>query len=90
MNALNAIMDFIDQRAVVRRVAFFVVLAITISTILWSREFASTSPRPGMEVAAILAAIWGPLTALQGAIFTFYNTGRTAATSQSPTPTEVK
>lgn len=74
--ALDGLMDFIDSRAIVRRIAFFVMLWITIKTSFWTVEFAWYSSRPGMEIAAIIAAVWTPLSGLQAAVFAFYDRGR--------------
>lgn len=79
MSYLTAFMDFVDSRAIVRRIAFFVMLGITIKTSLWTIEFAWYSSRPGMEIAAIIAAVWTPLSGLQAAVFAFYDKGRNAA-----------
>lgn len=73
---LERVFNFIDERHVVRRVAFFLVLGLTTKTLLWTLDFASTSPRPGVDIAAIIAAVWAPLTALQAAIIALYNQGR--------------
>jgi hypothetical protein len=73
---VTAFLDFLDQRMVVRRFAFFWVLWITERCITWTLAFAGSSPRGGMEVAAIIGAIWIPITALQGAVFHLYNNGR--------------
>lgn len=79
MKTLTAVLNFVDERAIVRRIAFFWVLWITGTVIRWSMDFAQTSTRPGMEVAAILAAVWTPMTALQAAVFAFYDRGRSKA-----------
>ena len=76
MNALNKFMDFVDSRAIVRRIAFFVMLWITVKASFWTIEFAWYSSRPGMEIAAIIAAVWTPLSGLQAAVFAFYDKGR--------------
>lgn len=88
MNILSVIMDFIDTHAIVRRIAFFVMLWITVKTSFWTLDFAWNSGRPGMDVAAILAAIWAPLSALQGAMFKFYDSGRNAVTQATPGATQ--
>lgn len=80
MTFLNSVMDFIDERAIVRRLAFFWMLWMTGNAFYWTIEFAWTSSRPGMEIAAILAAVWTPLTALQAAVFAFYDKGRNTTT----------
>ena len=76
MSKLNSVMDFIDTRAVVRRIAFFWVLWMSAEALTWTLEFAWVSVRPGMEVAAIIAAVWTPLAGLQAAVFKFYDSGR--------------
>ena len=45
--------------------AFVLWLLVMVSCLLWwSVGFVDRSPRPGLEVAAILAAIWVPLNGL--------------------------
>jgi hypothetical protein len=90
--AVTAFLDFVDERAVVRRIAFFWMIWITTQTVLWSIDFAATSPRPGGEVAAIIAAILGFISALQAVMIGFYSTARTqqqSAPAASPLGTGV-
>jgi len=64
--------DFIDQRQID---AHFLTLFIgwgTYRIMAWSMHFADASTRPGMEVAAILAAVLTPWAAVQGAAVKFY------------------
>lgn len=70
--------ELVDQHRIMRRGAFIWVLAITGKVITWTLVFADTSARPGMEVAAIIGAVWAPLAVLQGAIFKFYDDSRSA------------
>lgn len=69
---VGAVLDFMDRRQVLRRVVFLWMIYITTEALRWTYGFATGSPRPGLEVAAIIAAIWTPLGLLQGAIFKFY------------------
>lgn len=70
-------LDFIDKYQVIRRlVLLWVVIGLTTRTLEWTIEFARFSMRPGLEVAAIIAAIWTPMTALQAAVIGFYNSSR--------------
>ena len=69
-------LDFIDKRQIIRRAAFLWVLWLTGEVAFWTMKFAWESSRPGMEVAAIIGAVWLPLGALQGAIFKFYDDKR--------------
>lgn len=73
---IGGFLDFIDRRQIIRRAAFLWVLWLTGEVAFWTMNFAWNSSRPGMEVAAIIGAIWLPLGALQGAIFKFYDDTR--------------
>lgn len=70
------VFDFIDKRKVMRRIAFIWVLWITWEVIQWTMAFANASLRPGMEVTAIIAAVWMPMGALQAYIFRMYDQSR--------------
>lgn len=82
---MNTLIDWIENRQLIRRLAFVWVAAMTTYALLWSTGFASGSPRPGMEVAAILGAVWGPLTLLQGYVFNAYNFARAEAGTTTTT-----
>jgi len=73
---MTAFWDWLDNRAIIRRVAFFLVMWMLFETLQWTLNFATTSPRSGGEVAAIIAAVWAPLTALQAAVFALYSSFR--------------
>jgi len=45
---------------------------MTFTATEWAQHFADISNRPGMEVAAIIAAATAPLMALQAAAFKHY------------------
>jgi hypothetical protein len=79
VNVVNAVFDFIDTRYVIRRLVLAWVIWMTTAAFFWTFEFATASSRSGVDVAAIIAAIWAPLTALQGAVIAFYNSGRANA-----------
>lgn len=70
-------LDFIDKRQIIRRVAFVWVLWLTGEVVYWTMSFGWYSVRPGLEVAAIIGAIWAPLGVLQGMIFKFYEDQKT-------------
>jgi hypothetical protein len=42
----------------------------------WATEFASTTTKDGAEVALIIAAVTGPIAALQAFVTTTYSTSR--------------
>lgn len=68
------IWNFVDNRAVVRRVAFVWVLWMTSEVIYWAMGFAGAHPEmDGLKLAAILGAVLTPWSAMQAAIFKFYS-----------------
>lgn len=64
--------DFIDKRDIDKHLISLAILAGTIIVTQWAMEFAYWSSRPGIEVAAIIAAVVGPYSALQAAAIAFY------------------
>ena len=77
MSHFNAVMDFIDQRAVIRRLLLLWLVWMTTTTLLWTLEFAWVSTRNGTEVAAIIAAVLAPYMALQAGALAWYFKART-------------
>lgn len=82
----EATFDFVDRRAITRRVMTLGTFGITIHVIEWSLRFAETSPRPGTEIAAILLAINTPLGALMGYMFGQYVQSTPAVVAPPPAP----
>lgn len=78
MKAITAFWDWVDTRAVVRRVMTLGTFVMTVWVIQWAMVFAMSSPRSGADVAMILGAIMVPLNALQGFMFAAYAKGREA------------
>ena len=69
-----AMMNFIDNRAIIRRVAFVWVLWMTTVVIYWAMDFADEHPdMDGLKMAAILGAVLTPWNLMQAAIFKFYS-----------------
>ena len=68
----SATWDFIDQRGIDKHLTAWSVFAVTVQLLIWSKHFAETSPRPGSDVAEILAAIWGPWNIVQTAVVSWY------------------
>lgn len=73
---------WVDSRAIVRRIVLFVTLWMTWQAFTWAGVFAMTSDRPGMDVAAIIAAVTAPISVLQGYVFQVYTKGREAGESR--------
>lgn len=68
----TAVFDFIDARYITRRIMTLGTFYIVIRVVDWSLTFAQTSPRSGVDIAAILAAIMMPLNGLMGYMFAQY------------------
>lgn len=64
--------DWIDQRQVDKHAVSLVILFGTVLVTRWAMHFAENGDRPGLEVAAIIAAVNGPYSLLQAAAIAFY------------------
>lgn len=77
MSPLTQFWDWVDSRAVVRRIVLFITLWMTWRAFVWATEFTYAHPTvAGSEVALIIAAVTAPITVLQGYIFKVYSDGR--------------
>lgn len=68
--------DFIDERNIHKRVVSFAILLGTVSVTIWATRYAEGADRPGLEVAAILAAVLAPYMALQAAGLKYFFEGK--------------
>jgi hypothetical protein len=69
--------DWVDDRLIVRRIVLFITLWMTWFAFHWSAEFALVVlDKPGLEAAAIIAAVTAPISVLQGYVFKVYSEGR--------------
>jgi hypothetical protein len=73
MDKLVAFFDFLDRRAVFHRAVLLYALWLVYEVTWNSFNLAWGSARPGVEVAAIIAAIQLPVTTLLGAVLKFYS-----------------
>jgi hypothetical protein len=64
--------DFIDKRDIDKHVVSIAVLYGTIIITRWAMDYAENGDRPGLEVAAIVAAVGAPYMALQAAAIKWY------------------
>jgi glycine cleavage system protein P-like pyridoxal-binding family len=69
---LTRLWDWIDDRDIDKHTVSVAVFYGTVKITAWSMVYAETSSRPGLEVAAILAAVGAPYMALQAAALSFY------------------
>lgn len=77
--ATTNLLDFIDNRAVVRRVVLGFTLYMTWLVTHHAWLFAQTSTFDGVGTAAVIAAVMAPTAALQGFAFQQYTKGRSDA-----------
>jgi hypothetical protein len=74
------IWDWIDKRDIDKHVVSIVVLYGTKILTSWAMAFATAhADKPGLEIAAIIAAVTGPYMALQAAAIKFYFDSRSAS-----------
>ena len=64
--------NLIDDRDVDKHAVSLVVLYGTWVVTRWAMHFAEVGARPGLEVAAIIAAVSAPYMALQAAAINYY------------------
>jgi hypothetical protein len=76
IDRLNLFWDWVDNRSIIRRVSFGITLWMSYQAFDWATEFASTTTKDGAEVALIIAAVTGPIAALQAFVTTTYSTSR--------------
>lgn len=69
--------DWVDTRQIDAMLVSLAILYGTVKILEWSFNFASHADRPGLEVAAIIAAVTGPYSALQAAAIKFFFEART-------------
>lgn len=74
--ATSSFWNFIDSRAVVRRLVLGFTLWMTWYGVHEAVLFAYQSKFDGVGTAAIIAAILAPIAALQGLAFSTYTNGR--------------
>lgn len=73
-SVMAAMWNFVDNRAVIRRIAFIWILWMTSVVIYWAMDFATDHPDlDGLKMAAILGAVLTPWSAMQAAVFKFYS-----------------
>ncbi len=76
---LNRVLAWADRRQFVsvRSLVMYITLLNTWYAFDWAAHFAyAVVGRPGIEVAAIIAAVTAPITALQAFVFKFYSESR--------------
>lgn len=73
MNWLTRWWDFIDKRDIDKHCLSVGIFWGTVKLTEWAMAFTSMHPdKPGLEIAAIIAAVTGPYMGLQAAALKFY------------------
>lgn len=57
-------MDWLDNRMIVRRVILLLTVWLVLDSYAWCKSFAEHTHRDGLQIAAIIAAVTGPVTVL--------------------------
>lgn len=77
MNIIETCGDWIERKQLIRRLVLLWSICLTTAVVLWGLDFAAESTRPGMEVAAIIGAVFMPISLLQNWALGMYNSART-------------
>ena len=64
--------DFVDERDIDKHFMAWSVFGVSVHLMVWSAHFAITSQRPGLDIAAILGAVWAPWNIVQAAVVAWY------------------
>jgi hypothetical protein len=75
---LSQAWDWIDKRDIDKHVVSLAILYGSTLILDWAMKFAEHGNRPGLEIAAIIAAVTAPYMALQTAAIKFYFDSRPA------------
>lgn len=78
--------DFVDKRQIDAHFVTIITLLATIKITDWAMDFARHGDRPGIEVAAIIAAVVAPWSALQAAVIKFVFETRTKSFTNETRP----
>jgi len=74
--AATGFMDWLDNRTIVRRVLLLVTMWLVIDSYAWCKSFAEHTSRDGLQIAAIIAAVTGPVTVLLKFVLDNYTEAR--------------
>lgn len=69
--------EIVDRIYIVRRLVLILATWQTYDSYVWAKRYVEAHPeKPGVEIAAILAAVLGAVTLLQGFVLKLYNDGK--------------
>lgn len=71
---MRKIFEFLDQRSAFQRIVLMWLMWLTTWAAFWCTDFATAKIYPdALQVAAVIASVMAPITALQGAVFKWYS-----------------
>lgn len=73
---MNTITNLVERHQLIRRLAFVWMLCFTTWITVTLANWAMTTDRDLLHVAAVIGAFMTPLSGLQGYVFAFYNNAR--------------
>jgi hypothetical protein len=76
MAAIDKALDWVNNHSIIRRVVLFITLWMTWEAFHWASQYAYTTKLDGVGTAAVIAAVTGPISVLQGYVFKVYAGGR--------------
>lgn len=76
LDAVTALLDFIDRRRIVRRAMVVTVSIMLVDAYAWGKGFALRSTLSGADQSLVIAAVLAPITALMGFVYKLYDQSR--------------
>jgi hypothetical protein len=73
---LSLFWNWVDARDIDKHFVSLLILIGTVDLTRWAQHFAENGNRPGLEIAAIIAAVFAPYMALQAAAIAWYFASR--------------
>ena len=78
MNWFKRFWDWVDEREIDKHAISWLIVGYGLFWLTpWAMKYANESPRPGIDIAAILGAVTAPYTLLIGAVINYYLKART-------------
>lgn len=67
---------FLDKYRISRRVTLYISLWLTVDSYIWAKHFAESTAKDSMQVPAIIAAVLGAVSLMQGWVLKLYIDGK--------------
>ena len=72
MTYIDAVFSVVDKYGIVRRTVLVIAIWMTWNVSVWAMSYVMTSSRPGIDLAAIIAAVTAPVTMFATHVFKAY------------------